>query len=373
MFENIDGVVYLCGDLYAKTPKALSELFDELRRIGYKIEDLRKADCRNVSVETMEKDGYSLWNARLDIRRGKCGSCQQYINTAGIASHGNKCSHCGAVTYLEIDEGSCVRFSFIKHPAKKCYIDDIRMTAHKWDTEAGFLYLYPEVMMGLWLNKEGAKQYFEKNKDKWEEIEEDGKRLIRIKCRQYDNYKNSVISINEVSVHYENYKIVNVWEGKEYGEYCHNLPVPESIKIFESWHWAPLESSPNLHNEILAATGNVPDKGWYYQDGRGHFSRKSFQLMGKFIRNFTSLDADKWDIESKNFRSDGPGGIDDIANFCHPNPQVENRPNVGNLIIGFSKAMSGQELTSEEKRAMEKAAADRKIGNQFFQSLKCEH
>jgi hypothetical protein len=71
MFENIEGVVVIGGNPYAKTPAALEALLAELRTIGYQIDNLREADYRkkdDVSVETMEKNGWSLWYAHLDVR-----------------------------------------------------------------------------------------------------------------------------------------------------------------------------------------------------------------------------------------------------------------------------------------------------------------
>src|SRR5690606_40187283 len=46
------------------------------------------------------------------IGKGKCNSCESLIDTTGIRSHGHTCEVCGEVTYLEMIEGSTIRFSF---------------------------------------------------------------------------------------------------------------------------------------------------------------------------------------------------------------------------------------------------------------------
>lgn len=374
MFENIEGVVVIGGDPYVKTPAALEAVLTELRAMGYQIDNLRESDHRQkdgVSVEKMEKNGWSLWYAHLDVRRGKCGTCHQHIDTAGIQSHGHKCERCGAVTYYEIIDGSTVRFSFIPHDESKHGMADLTMKAKRWDIEAGYLYFYPEVMDGLWSQGKHAKQYFEANKDKWEEVEEDGQRLIKVRYPSPFDFEDSAINPSDINGHYWNHKIVLVWEGKEYDEFFSDFPVPQSMSVFETWHWAPLEASPTLHKKVLGAIHNHDDKGWHYQDGRTWFSAKSFEEMGKFIRHFTTLDADAWDRKSKQFRLDGPGGIDDVALFCHPNAEVENRPNVGNFIVGLSKALSGQQITNDEMAAMADAVKDPEESDKLFGAFSC--
>jgi hypothetical protein len=55
-----------------------------------------------------------------------------------------------------------------------------------------------------------------------------------------------------------------------------------------------------------------------------------------------------------------------VAAFCHPDAKAENRPNIGNLLVGFGKAMSEQELTEDEMMAMVDAAKDPGIVDQFL-------
>src|SRR3989344_7628012 len=198
MFENIEGVVVIGRNPYVKTPEALEALLTELRTIGYKIDNLRKDDCRKeegVSVEMMERDGWPLWYANLDVRRGKCGSCHQYIDVTGIQSHGHKCERCGDVTYYKIIDGSTVEFSFVQHDENEFDMAGLAMKARRWDTETGYLYLYPDIIDGrLWKHGERAKQYFETNKGAWEEVTEDGQRLIRVRYRNSFYVEDSAIN-----------------------------------------------------------------------------------------------------------------------------------------------------------------------------------
>jgi hypothetical protein len=357
-----EAVVTIAGDLYVKTKSALENLLNSLREKGYQIKNLRDPEERydkTVAVQTMEKNGWALWYASLDVRRGKCKTCGGHISTLGIQCHGHTCELCGAVTYYKIVDGSTVRFSFVQNDDERDYgMADLTMKAKRWDVDAAFLYLYPEVLDGLWLCGKEAKQYFKANHDKWEEVEEEGQKLIRVHYPNSFYLKDSAINPSDIRGNYWNHEIVLVWEGEEYPEYFSKFPIAQSLSIYEAWHWAPLKPSPTLHKRVLSAVHDGDDKGWHYQDGRRWFTEEKFAEMGKFIRHFTTLDADRWDEQSKQFRLDGPGGIDDVARFCHPNARGENRPNVGNLLYGFGKALSGQLLTNGEMTAMADAAKD---------------
>jgi len=105
MLEKLEGIVEIpqCG-IYAKSPKALKNLFSELKKLGYKIEDCSKneRDSR-PSREVQEKNGWYLWYASLKKnvckRKGKCHSCKSYIDEKGIQTPEHKCEVCGAYTY----------------------------------------------------------------------------------------------------------------------------------------------------------------------------------------------------------------------------------------------------------------------------------
>ena len=363
-----DSIVVISGGLYVKTPAALETLLSELRGIGYEIDNLREEKHRlerGTSVETMEKQGWSLWFAKVDVRRGKCLSCNGIISTLGIQSHGHTCELCGAVTYAKIRDGSTVRFSFIPRDGEESGgMADIKMKAKRWDAKEGYLYFYPEVLDGLWLRGDRAKQYLDANKDKWEEVRERGRRLIRVKYPHSWDYEVSAINPSEIHGHYWNHRIVRVWQGKEYGEWG-GLPIPDMLSIYEAWHWPKHKKSPTLHSTILHACGQTDDKGYHYQDGTPYFQPGHWQNMSTFIRHFTELDADKFDKAWPKFRKDGPGGIDDLANFCHKKAAVRNDPNIGSLIYGFGKVLSGEPITKGDVDAMHHAAADRPTMTEF--------
>ena len=112
----------------------------------------------------------------------------------------------------------------------------------------------------------------------------------------------------------------------------------------------------------------MSDKGYYYQDGRQAFYEGQWKEMAKFVRHFTVLDGDRFDTAWPKFRNSGPGGIDDLAHFCHGNPIVENRPNIGNALVAAGKLMEGQTLTEDEKReGLRGAKSDEGVG--FIRSL----
>lgn len=240
MYGNIERIIPIGDKLHVETQPALEILLKELKQIGYTIKDLRESNYRKdgyVSVETMEKNGWPLWEASLDVRRGKCKSCNGFIELSCIQSHGHRCELCGAVTYYEIIDGSEIRFSFVEKVESYSFFD-ISMKARRWDTETGYLYLYPEVADGLWLRGEAAEQYFKAKKDEWEEVEEDGRKFIKLRYIDPVNTDEApVIKISEIFGHYSNHEIVLVWEGKEYDEFSPDFPVPQSISIHETWHW----------------------------------------------------------------------------------------------------------------------------------------
>ena len=63
---------------------------------------------------------------------------------------------------------------------------------------------------------------------------------------------------------------------------------------------------------------------------------------------------------------DGPGFIRHVANgISSGNANIENKPNIGNLITGFSKMLSGRPLTNNESDAMIYSIKDEKVLGQF--------
>lgn len=353
MFENKD-VVSVMGNLYVKTPKALKSLLADLGRRGYEVKDLRKESYRldrGTTVEQMEKNGWSLWFASMpDLRFGKCNSCKSLISTVGIRVHGHKCESCGEVTYYDMVDGSTLTFVF--NTSDRGFMSpQLRMKVKLWDVANSVLYLYPEFLEGglSVVTGQRAETYLKQNSQLWRYASIGEEKLIAIYYPLEWKSDSAVIEPYDISGHHWNHKIVKVWDGKEYGEFD-RLPVPESMSIYESWHWSPLPATPRLHERILSAAGQVSDKGYYYQDGRAAFSSRHWQEMAKFVRHFTVLDGDRFDAAWPRFRNSGPGGIDDLAHFCHGNPIVTNEPNIANTLIALSKASGGQSLTEDETR-----------------------
>jgi hypothetical protein len=348
-------VVLVAGRLYVKTEEAMRQLIGEVEAIGYKVEK--------------SEHGTNSWFASLqDVRKGKCGSCNELIAIEGIQSHGHQCEKCGAVTYWKIIDGTEVRFSFIERDEGKesPMLIDLKMIAKRWETGAGYVYFYPQVEGGLWTSDDRAKAYFEANSDKWEEVEEGGEKLIKMRHTQPWDRKVCAYNPSEIRGPYgktHNHSIVKVWDGKVYSEWSDDFPLPDSISLYGTWHKDRLPASPTIHRAILHAAGQTDDKGWHYQDGRPWFVDGHWQNMSMFIRHFTELDADEFDKAWPRFRKDGPGGIDDLAAWCHPDAVARNDPNIGNMLVGLSKVAGGQRLTSGEVAAMKLAAEDRGIMN----------
>jgi hypothetical protein len=221
------------------------------------------------------------------------------------------------VTFLEFVDGSYVRFAFNTQTHS---LDDLTLRVQRWDRDQEWMYFYPELLKGVWtIRQPDLETYFKANMDKWEEVEEDGQKLIRIRVlRDYDQ-DTAIIRLSEITGSYRNASVVNVWKGREYNEiFDADLPVAMGISIYEAWHWAPLPSSPMLYEQVCRAANKVSRRGFYHEDGRPEFSREDFARMGTFVRHFTALDADEWDKRSKDFRLDAVGAIADIRHFCDP-------------------------------------------------------
>ena len=360
-FDNT--IIMVAGSLYVKTEKAMAALVTRLSKIGYGIKDVE--DRVNYKFATLS-----------NIRKGKCGSCEELISVMGIASHGHKCEKCGEVTHWDIVDGTVVRFSFIQRDEERAGgMIDIKMTAKRWDTDAGYVYFRKQPEGGLWTNDESAQAYLEANSDKWEEVEEDGETLIKMRHTHPWDYKVCAFNPSEISDPWDgptklrNHSIVKVWDGEVYDEWSRDFPLPDSINIYGKWHEPLLAASPTIHETIMSAAGQVSRKDYYYQDGRKALYEQSWQNMSTFIRHFTELDADAFDQAWPRFCHSGPGGIDDLAAWCHPDSIVRDEPNIGNLLVGFSKIGSGQRLAPGEVAAMKKAADDPETFDTFADAM----
>jgi hypothetical protein len=140
--------------------------------------------------------------------------------------------------------------------------------------------------------------------------------------------------------------IVRVWDGIEYDEWDFNFPVPETISIYETWHWAPMPKSPKLHEFIMGALGQVSRQDYYYQDGRAAFSHAQINGMRRFALRYTAITQAEWD--AVRWRLDGPGFIAQLAYLCHSAPVIRNEPNMFNTLNALADAASGIKLTDWE-------------------------
>lgn len=351
-----DTVIMVAGSLYIKTEEAMTALAARLIEIGYDIKN--DEDRENYKFASL-----------TDIRKGKCGSCKELISVRGVACHGHKCEKCGAVTQWDIIDGTVIRFSFIQRDEESQGMVDIKMTAKRWDTDAGYVYFYKKAEGGLWTSDEDAQTYLEANSDKWEEVEEGGETLIKMRHTQPWDYEVCAFNPSDINGKTRNHSIVKVWDGEVYSEWSQDFPIPDMINLYGKWHEPLLAASPTIHERIMSAAGQVSRKDYYYQDGRQAFCDKNWQNMSTFIRHFTELDADVFDLVWPIFRKDGPGGIDDLAAWCHPESIVRDEPNIGSLLVGYSKALSGECLAPGEVAAMERAANDPNTFDTFVSAM----
>lgn len=374
---KVGDAVRIGRSLYCTTPGSVADARHRLAELGYEITNERTDGYAvregRATPEELEKGVRPLWHASLpDLRRAKCGCCGEYNSMAGTLMHGRACEHCGDVIYRHIVDGSEVRFRFTEPDGRGLFPGKLQMTAQRWDADKGFLYLKPEFLDRSWgaVTGTAAELYMADHAGKWELVEEGHGRsaryLYKIRySRSIRRQDDDAIDMLEVSGHERRYKVVRIWNGREYPEYDFSgaLPVPESLEIYETWHWAPLGASPDLHKTLLHVIGNHDDKGWHYQDGSPWFTKRSWEQIGLFVRHFTTLDADEWDRQSRGFPLDGPGGIDAVAAFCHPLAAPENRPNVGNLLSALGNVIEGLPVTrAEDDAALEAIVFDEQAG-----------
>ncbi len=356
-----DVVIQVSGSLYVKTEVAMTQLVHELEKIGYDVK--------------VPEGAPNNWFANLsDIRKGKCGSCGELISTAGIQCHGHECEKCGDVTFWQILDGTVVRFSFISRTeGDESGVVTLKMKAKHWDTDAGFVYFYPLTTSEC----QGAAGSAQNrclfgNKDKWEWAQIDGEEFIKMRYTQPWDPTVCVFNPLEFIGPYGktyNHTIVKVWDGIIYDEWSKDFPLPDTINLYGTWHKTRLQASSTVHRFILRAAGQTDDKGWHYQDGRPWFTEGHWHSMSQYIRHFTELNADAFDAAWPKFRKSGPGGIDDLARWCHADAEVREEPNIGNLLLGFSKIASFEPLEVGEVAAMQKAVDHEPTFDTFSQAM----
>ena len=357
-------IVTIGDNIYCRSRKARREVLHHLRLLGYRVDDRVKGggyDKEPIPLATINERRAYRYFARLDIMRGKCGSCGQYISTLGIRSHGHTCEKCGAVTYRELIDGSTMTFSFLSD-SHEFWGPKLRLKTKKWEDEYVWFYtsdMQGEHGLGQKLTQEQIDLYLAAHADKWCYDEIGGQKFIKIFYE--GGYRTKldqiVIETSDVWGSESNHSIVQVYRGVEYSEY-ERLPVPDSLHIYETWHWKRLTPSPDLHEELFAAVRQVSDCGYYHQDGRAVFNREVFERMGTYVKYFTTLDYDAWQRLVPRIPLDGPGSIVAIARFCHPQPRVKNEPNIGNVLVVMGKVASGQQPTIDEIEAAEHGLTD---------------
>lgn len=408
---GLDGIVEIpqCG-LYAKTPESLKNLFVKLKELGYEIKDCTKDELGHDKSEQIKEHCSYSWYITLsdDVAqpKGKCSYCGSYISLKGIRTHKHKCEACGKYTYLEFVRGSEISFCFVNDLSqeRRCR-SKIKMKIFGYDKKLKSLLLYATPLdnnRGLFdVSSDDAKSILKANSSQFRYLKpgfsKGIKRHIRKlkatgKYTEADAFRLSkpnrpigvpliaipydpcspyvgVIDTYEMTGHVTNYRSVKICKGREYSEW-ESLPMPESYSVYEAWHWAPLKPSKGLHERIIHSAGMVTDCGYYYQDGRTAFFDIHLYRMRLFVDNLTTLNIDKWDLMMKTADKSGPGMIKAIAAFCQgvekEKAMVEDKPNIGNLLIGFNKFSSGEKLVEAESVALGKATADETTFNQFM-------
>lgn len=228
------------NSLHCLTPESLDATLAKLREIGYTVEDNRLDERsfearEGVTPQMMEERGYSLYFAKLDVHKGKCNTCHQYIDTYGICKHGHKCENCGAVTYLDIVDGTRVEFVFVDD-TQGWLRNYVRCSAKRWDIDTAELYLRPSTLEEAEFGRMSAKEartYMERHSDKWESVIEDGVKLIKLHYAwSFRRQDDAVIETHDIYGHMYNHTIVRLWDGKEYSEHGKDFPIPDTINIY---------------------------------------------------------------------------------------------------------------------------------------------
>ncbi len=280
--------------LYCKTPEALEVALATLRDIGYIVDD-KKADG--------EEHERTSWYAHLDVDRIRCKSCKQFIEQRGVAATGHVCELCGEITYIELGAGSIVSIEFAQHEDERgMFSPEITLEVASWDYENGLLYLESEPLQGNRFSSvtgEKAQAYLAKHASEWQYVELEGHKVIQLQYwpshkRYADEQFKNLISVGHNGPPLRrNYSEVKVWEGKEYEGPFGRLPIPDSITVYETWHWAPRATDHELYKYVISAGGQRSDASWY-RSTDPTWNRPTFERMGEYIRHFTTLDADRW-------------------------------------------------------------------------------
>ncbi|GEM_PF-2161853 len=366
--KGIDGVIeVLRGNLYVKKQESLQPLLGHLREVGYTVRDTSSDESfgEKSPREVQEKNGWYLWFGSLEDdvlqHKAECGSCGSIIERDGVRKHDHRCECCGAPTYLEFVNGGEVSFSFAddQNPG----IKKPTMVVHSYDKENRKLRFYatPEDCKD---RRERRMRNFDytpaeiakilpellKRFPQTLQLEEvDGVEVVSVPYNDDHRLQDHGINISRVEGQIHNYGDADFFRGRRMkpGLCGPELPCPDSVTIYEAWHWVPLKPGPDLYEKIIHAAGQVSRKDYYYQDGSPAFSKEVIDRMLRFVEHFTTLDARKIKHYLHTGLS-GPGLIDVLAKLTGHKEYIETEPNVGNALVMFGKVVSGESVNKEE-------------------------
>lgn len=380
----VEGIVMIAGNIHCKSQEALDNVLAWLST-DYDIEDGNKD-------EDHPHDSYfaSLKKTVCD-RYAKCDYCKHYNSICGSKCHGFSCENCKKVLFKKYIHRSPVRLYFRDDHGMR-YLNFI---IHSYDEATESLLVYAKVIPNerFWtLSGKKAQDHLEKYKNHFKVIDVPGKnyKLLSfyypVKEGDRSKYEKVKVSVMEVGHppykkipnsarwsgydydlaeedRQQHYSEVHLYKGKEYkgGILSDNLPVRDHYSIIPTFKRSRAIDA-SLTSTIMLAAGQVPDCGYYYQDGRQAFYDTQLEWMALYVENFTDLSGSDFRKFLRKTRLDGPGFIRDLAKYIegksNTKQSVENRPNIFNLIVGVSKIASGEGLTSGEVEAMADAARD---------------
>ncbi len=340
------------SNFYAQTPAAFANLRELLVGLGYTVEPNK----------TREGAPTQNWYARLDDSRlkliAKCRFCEAVVDREVVWRHKNLCPECHQFTFVRFPPGSTVEFYFHPFAGRRRERDTLTLKVFDYDTALGVILFVPpdtsDPSGGL------AHAILGDHEHRWTAVTRDGLTLIAIKHDVDSQHvrEEAVIDIIEATEQ-QNFRNVYLFDGKEYAS-IYQLPIPSSVSIDEAWHWAPLAPSPELYQRILSAGGMTSRVDYYYQDGRRAVEERQLARMHLFVEHLTALDFQRWQKFIQRVPLDGPGFIRAIAKFCHPDSQVVEEPNIGNVLVALGKVASAKQLglTSIRMGKQEYAAID---------------
>lgn len=362
-YPPVEGIVGIAHDIHVKTDEVLQNLFTFLS------EDYDIKDCSKEQYHPHQGYFACLKDTVLQ-HMTKCDYCQHLNSNLGCKCHGYRCKNCNQILWFEYMKGGTVRFSF-RNDSRSQYVT---LFIHSYDEASESLFCYPKyVKNNSWfsIKKENFPLIMEEFKDAYEVVIIDGKKLYKFfypaKGKLTENVQINMAETRRNGDHCH-YQSISLFKGKEYKDsvFGENFPARKTYMIYLT---KPLVHDKNMSSKIIHMAGQVSDCGYYYQDGSQAFYETQLRWMSSIIEHFTELDLNKFKKFIKICRLDGPGFIIHLADWIEKQTgvkqYVENKPNIGNLIHGFSKVLSGQYLTDDEKIAMKKAANDRPIMNQF--------